>query len=123
MASQGIHVLTYRQQREYEYEYILGSFQSNLSVADLDLNTDTNATVLTTNTSRLIAITWDSFTQFVDTTLADEQTLYITQYSSRICVNKETNATEINNCFRDWFVSNNRTESPLPEYFIYTRLD
>eukprot|EP01083_Nonionella_stella_P004722 13720_1 len=121
MASQRMHVLTYRQQREYEYEYILGSFQSNVSIDEL--NPDTNATVITNTSDNLIAVTWDSFTRFVDTTLKGEETLYITQYSSRICINKEDNTTEINDCFMKWYELNNRSDSAMPEHFIYTELD
>ena len=124
VSSQRMKVLTYRQQKEFKYEFLLGSFQPENysdSLNDLDfIEIDENATQISFNMSGLIAITWESFTKFVDQELDNKDKLYLTMYSSRDCVNKE-NETEIYDCFETWWDENNGTTAP--EYYIYTPLN
>ena len=115
-------VLTYRQQQEFRYEFCWVHFNQTTYIRWLDfIEIDENATKVSQNMSGLVAITWESFSKFVDSELnPDQDRLYLTMYSSRDCVNRE-NETEIYDCFDTWFEENNGTKAP--EYYIYTPLD
>eukprot|EP01084_Bolivina_argentea_P173389 300303_1 len=118
IANEGISMVTYRQEKSYNYQYMLGSFQpENFSI--IDLITDPNAPSISANMSGAIPITWESFSEFVDSDLRNiENNLYLTMYSSSRCININSNTTDIYQCFNDWYKKTNQTAAPY--YYIYT---
>ena len=116
-------VLTYRQMQSMNYSFALGSFQpNNFSLEILSqLTPDPDASEISQNMSGLLAISWQEFTEFVDTTLKDKnENLFIAMYSNEECKDDQ-NRTEIYDCFDNWWEANNG--STAPEYFIYTELN
>ena len=129
MGSERISILTYRQQQEYNYKFLLGSFQpKNFSLDDLELIIDDNASSIG-NMSGLIPITWDSFSSFVDNELDSDTSsatitdqLFITMYSSNKCVDDDNN-TDIYDCWEEWLDFYNLSDQELPKYYIYTQVN
>lgn len=84
MDTQGIAIITYRQQTSFQYQYLIGSFGDDFTIENDTENVD------------LIQLDWNQFNSLIDKNKNISQ-LYITQWSKANCNNS------LQLCFNQYF--------------------